>query len=446
MRKNRYSQFIAFAFAVGFVSFSPAVFAQDSRNLSLEEAIQLSLQNNKQLKLSNAKVKEATASLHEAKDNRLPDLKASGSFLRINNPTIDLKVKLGSGSGGPPPTVNQVTYGMISASLPLFSGLRIHCGIESAKYLEQASKLDAENDREEVIQNTIAAYSNLYKANEAVEMMKQNLRESKQRVEDFTNLEKNGLLARNDLLKAELQQSNIELSLLDAENNQNITYINMNLMLGLPERTALVADSSGFQNLSDAGTAIDWEQQAFQNRRDMASLSARARAANMNIKATKGEYFPGLALSGGYIALDVPNFITVTNALNGGIGLQYSISSLWKTPAKVAQARARFEEVEANKDILADAIRIQVNQAYENYLSSQKKIIVYAKAVEQAEENYRITKNKYTNNLATTTDLLDADVAQLQARLNYTFSKADALVTYKKLQQAAGVLNNNQKK
>jgi outer membrane protein TolC len=66
---------------------------------------------------------------------------------------------------------------------------------------------------------------------------------------------------------------------------------------------------------------------------------------------------------------------------------------------------------------------------------------VYKKAVDQANENYRITKDKFDNSLVTTTDLLEADVAQLQAQLSSLLSKADALVAYKKLQQTAGVLS-----
>jgi len=86
--------------------------------------------------------------------------------------------------------------------------------------------------------------------------------------------------------------------------------------------------------------------------------------------------------------------------------------------------------------------RLQVNQAYQNYLSSIKKIEVYQTAVAQAEENYKIVNNKFTNALATTTDLLDADVARLQARLNASFAKADASVAYSKLLQTAGQLTN----
>ena len=61
---------------------------------------------------------------------------------------------------------------------------------------------------------------------------------------------------------------------------------------------------------------------------------------------------------------------------------------------------------------------------------------------EQARENYRIVKNKFDNSLATTTELLEADVAQLQATLSYTLARADAFVAYNKLLQTAGLLNN----
>ena len=93
--------------------------------------------------------------------------------------------------------------------------------------------------------------------------------------------------------------------------------------------------------------------------------------------------------------------------------------------------------------MLTDQVHLQINQAYQNYLLSMKKIEVYNVAIEQATENYRITQNKYNNSLVTTTDLLDADVAQLQAKLNYSFAKVDAVVAFKKLQQAAGILLNN---
>ncbi len=416
--------------------------AQKSRTITLNDAIQMSIKNSGQLKIANEKVNEAIAASKEAWNNHLPDGKITGSYMRLDNPKIDLKLKTGSsGSSGSMPKVNDVLYGMANLSLPVFSGLRIKYGVESAKYLEQATKLDAENNKEEVTMNTINAYNNLYKAWRTVGLVKENLLREQQRVTDFTNLEKNGLMARNDLLKAQLQQSNVELALLDAENNFKIATINMNLTVGLPEDTELTPDSTSLMSSTDPGSVVQWEQTALQNRKDISALTFRERASTTAIRSVKGEYYPGLALTGGYIAADVPNVLVLTNALNIGVGVQYNIGSIWKTGAKIQAANARLHEVQAMEGMLSDQIRIEINHAYQQYLLAERKITVYQKAVEQANENYRITRNKFDNSLVTTTDLLDADVAQLQAQMNYTLSKTDAFVAYKKLQQTAGVLN-----
>jgi len=445
MKANKFTALLAFAVA----GFSLQLGAQETRQLSLQEAIDLSVKNNKQIKLNVARIQEATASLKSARSNALPDFSISGSYLRVAKPTIDLKVKLGGSEGSSdtttassqPTNVNQAMYGIANLSLPLFAGFKIQAGIESAKYLEQAAKLDADQNREDVILNTIAAYSNLYKAREAVDLVKESLKGAKQRSTDFSNLEKNGLLARNDLLKAQLQESNFELSLLDAESNVRIATVNMDLMLGLPEETLLIPDNASFNKTAeDAKPLTQWESDALQNRKDIAALASREKAANAYIKYAKSDYYPALALTGGYVAAYIPNFLTISNALNGGVGLSYKPSSLWKNGSKVAEAKSRLLQVQINQMALDDQIRMQINQYYQSYILSLRKIEVYEKAVAQSEENYRITNNKYNNSLANTTDLLDADVAQLQARLNFAYSKADAAVSYKKLQQIAGLL------
>ncbi len=399
-----------------FIVTSSKAIAQDKRPLTLKEAIDLSIKNSKALKNSQARIEEATASLKEAVERKLPDVKASGSYLRLNTPTVDLKLKpsggSGSGSSQEQGKVSQAAYGMVNASLPIYAGLRIKYGIESSRYLEQAARLDADNEREEVILNTIDAYNNLYKSKAAVDLVRENLESARQRVKQFANLEKNGVLARNDYLKAELQASNTELSLLDAENNWKLANINMNLMLGLPENTELTIDSASLNQTTNLKNVEEYVQLGLQNRKDLSALSLRRKAASTGIKAAEGEKYPSLALTGGYVALDIPNALTVLNAVNIGVGVQYNLSSLWKNNSKVEQARARERQVAANEESLTDAIRLQVNQAYQNYLSSQKKIDVYNTAVTQATENYKIVRNKYENGLATVTDLLDADVAQ----------------------------------
>ena len=427
-----------------FLLFAGNASAQNSRTITLKEAVDLTLANSKSLKNDSSKIIEASTAITEARERRLPDASITGAglFLPVK-PGIDLKTGSNNNSNSEPPRVSEAFYGIASVSLPLYTAGKLKYGIESAKFLEQAVKLDADNDRSLVILNSINACINLYKAHQAITLVKENLETSQQRVKDLTNLEKNGLLARNDLLKAELQTSNIELSLLDAQSNYKIACVNMNLMMGLPEQTELIPDRAGLALPTAIKTLEEYEQDALKGRKDIEALSFRKKAAALGIKNARSNYYPSIALTGGYIAADIPKFLTITNAINIGVGVKYDLSSLWKTKTKIQQAQLKVDQLQISESMLDDNIRLQINQAYQAYLVSEKKIQVYEKAVLQAEENYRITKNKYDNSLATTTDLLDADVAQLQTKLNLTNASADAVVAYNKLLQTAGILNNN---
>src|SRR5213592_4077347 len=111
---------------IAFSLLSAQIQAQE-KTLGLNEAIDLSIQNSKQLKNSQAKIDEATAALKEAVEKRLPDAKASASYLRFNSPNVDLKMKPASGSGGGStsaevPKMNQAGYGLINLSLPIYTG------------------------------------------------------------------------------------------------------------------------------------------------------------------------------------------------------------------------------------------------------------------------------------------------------------------------------------
>jgi len=428
-------------FTLTLLSLQPLL-AQQSRTLTLKEAIDLSIANSKQLKLNEAKILEASASIKEAEEKRLPEAGISGSYLYLPiKPNIDLKSSSGNSNNGSP-SVSQAVYGIASVSVTVFNNGKLKYGIESAQYLQQALKLDADNDRTAVIMNTISACINLFKAREAIALVKENLEQSNQRVKDLSNLEKNGLLARNDLLKAELQSSNIELTLLDAESNYRLACVNMDLMIGLPEQTELIPDRNGLAMPESVKTIEEYEQDALQNRNDVAAIAIRKKAADVNIKTIKTDYYPSIALTGGYIAADIPKFLSITNAVNIGVGVKYNLSSLWKTKSKLQGAEARIKQIQASQEILGDNIRLQINQAYQNYIVSRKKIEVLEKSVIQATENYRITKNKYDNSLATTTELLDADVALLQSKLSVTNAKADSFLAYNKILYAAGLLKN----
>lgn len=415
--------------------------AQESKTLTLDEAIELGLKNSKQLKLSQAKIDEAVAATKQASEARLPDASISGSYLRLTKPNVNIKGFGSDSSGGfSSPTISQALYGSANVSLPIYAGSKIKYGIESAKYLEQATRLDAEHDKEAVTLNIIAAYINLYKASASAKVVEENLQQSRLRDSNFASLERNGLLARNDMLRAQLQTSNFELALVDAQNSIQLATVNMNILLGLPESTKLMVDSAGIARPGTLLSIEAYEQSADTGRNDVQALNYRSKAADAAVKIAKGDYYPSLALTGGYVAADIPKFLTITNAVTFGLGVKYDIGSLWKTKSKVQQAQAQAQQLQINRDMITDNIHLAINQAYQTYLTDIKKIEVNNKAVVQANENYRISKNKYDNSLLLLTDLLDANVEQLRANLDLEVSKADAVLDYYTLLQTAGLL------
>ncbi|MCQ4034700.1 TolC family protein [Kaistella montana] len=435
--KNIYNSVIALTFLAAGITIS----AQEKKSLSLDEAVRLGILNSKNLKIDQTKIEQATANYLEAKNNKLPSLSASASALALANANVDLKVA--QSSGGNSPKANSAFFGNISASMPIFAGGRIKYGIQSAEYLIEASKLSSENDKVAIAYNISQAYNNLFKASQAIKVLEENLTASQKRDESFQKLENNGIIARNDKLKANLQTSNIELQLLDAQNNYNIANINMDLLLGLPETTEIVIDENYISELSANESVSYYLNQAIANRKDLQAIDYQLKAANLGVKAAKAETLPTIALTGGYVAAEIPKILTVTNAANIGIGIKYNIDNLWKKNSSLMNAQAQEKQLIATNELLNDQIKLEINKDFQNAEFAKKKIAVYEKAADQANENYRVTKNKFNNGLATITELLDADAAQISANVNVVNAKADAALAYRKLLQSSGILTAN---
>lgn len=428
---------IALSLFVGFANIN----AQEKKQLTLDEAVQLGIQNSKNLKIDAAKIEEATADLLEAKNKQLPELKVSGSYMYLpTKPTIDLKLSTGSGSGTESPSVHQVAYGSANLSVPIYSGGRIKYGIQSAKYLVEASKFNTENDKVAIAYNVAQAYNNLFKANQSIKVLEENLTASQKRDDTFLKLENNGVIARNDRLKANLQTSNIELQLLEAKNNYSIANINMDLLLGLADNTEIEVDQNYIDQTQDVKPVAYYVNEARENRKDLQALDQQRKAAQLGSKSAKAENLPSIAFTGGYIAADIPKFLTIYNAVNVGVGVSYNLSNIWKENSSLRQSQAREKQLEATNELLNDNIKLDVNREYQNTDYSKQRIAVFEKSAAQANENYRITKNKFDNGLATMTELLDADAAQISANVGVINAKADAALAYRKLLQTTGTL------
>ncbi len=414
-------------------------YTQERKTLSLKEAISIATTKSNEANFANLKVATSKLEMETIKNNQYPSLKVSGQFLQLTNANVDSNLGNASNGASSSIKVSQLMLGQANVSMPLFNGFKIKNSISASQNLYKSETASSQHTKEELAIYVVELFAKLYQSQETATLIEENLKSAQQRTKDFSAMVDNGLLARNDLLKAQLQESNIQLSLDSAHKNESVINYQLVTLLQLPEDTKIVIDIETIKNDMVKNKSLVAEA----NRSDLEALSYQQKASENGIKIAKSGYYPSLALVGGYIAFDLKDVMTVSNAMNIGVGLSYDLASIFKNGKEVKLAKSKSEQTKTAVAILTDKIKEETQQAQENYKLSMKQNVVYTQAVEQATENFRIVKDKYDNSLSTTNDLLEADVQQLQTKINLALSQADIALKYYQLQFAEGKLINS---
>lgn len=417
------------------------VAAQD-RTITLEEALKLGLENSKTLKLSQSRIDQAVSRFEQAKDRSLPTGSASFGYNRAQIPAN--KLNFGEESLSLPTSANAY-LGTLSLNQVIWAGNKLRYARESTTLLTEVARLDAVNDKDQIAYNIINAYYNLYKVLQSKNVVNQNLNTIDAQIKQSQRFFEQGLVTKNDVLRFQLQRSNIELNGIDLENNRRIINYNMNILLGLPENTELniaqitEADRSAMPLAAYLDTAMS-------NRPEFKQFDLRARVADIDIKNIRANTTPTLSASGSayYVGTSVNpipksgNFIT---PISIGITLGWDFGSLWTNKNKINEAKLQREEVVINRGITMDNVKNEVNQSYQNYRMALDKINLLQTSIAQASENNRILESKYRSNISSATDRADAQTLLYQAEINLELAKADAGLAYYTLLKSTGKLN-----
>lgn len=414
------------------------VTAQEKTHLKLEDAVQLAWTKSNEILLATNKVAIKKYELQASKNSQYPDVKLSGQYQRLTNANIDFKANP-NGGGFASGSVDQLMLGQVTASFPVFSGFKIQNNIDLHDYLYLAETANSAQSKEEIALKVVNHYASLYKAQKTIEILKENQKRAKQRVVDFIDLEKNGIIPRNDLLKSQLQVSKIQLAIDEATNNLNIVNFYLVNLLKLNANTQIEIKENDFVTFQMNSLPSN-DESALQNRKDLEVLRLQGKASQYNVKISRSFYYPSITILSGYTALDLHNVVTVQNAMNIGVGISYDLTSLLKNGVLVKVAESKAMEVQNTEAILTDYIKVQVQKAIEEYQLAIKQDIVYAEVIDQASENYRIVKDKYDNGLSNTNDLLEAEVDQLTAKINKALGKANIIQKYYELLYVNGQL------
>jgi outer membrane protein len=441
--------FILLCFAIAIPLGSAS--AQRKISLTIEQALQTGKEYNKTLHMSRFKKDAAEAKAAETRTLALPTLRVSGVYTRLSDvpPQAIILPANAFGPGFPPADVSMTMSPTIlnnytlraTLQQPLWTGGKISGAIDAAEYNAQAAREDQRKDEADVVLSIQITYWGLYRAIQFRRFVEDNVAQIRAHVTDAENLRNQGVITDNDVMKVRVQLSDALVRKIDAENAATMAAYALNNVIGLPIQTEVELASSVDErdrswNESDALVA-----RALEQRPEVLGMNARVQAGEAGITAARGGWWPQIALAANYNYLR-PNtrFFPVKDEFKDTWDLSLSVSfDIWNwrlASHQTSQAQAQLAQVREGLAAMKDGITLEVLQSRLAIRKAKERIAVSREGLRQAEENYRVTKDKFSQGLVLNSDLLDAELALLQSRLTLTQSLVEYEIAIAQLTKA----------
>ena len=434
---------ISYLFLIICVSFSGALFAQKNleKKITIAELFSLTLENNPTLSVSKANVKIAEQDVKVARNMQLPDLNISANALYIGDATILDKDFSNATKVDMPHFGN--TYSLEATQL-IWKGNIVRNTIQVKSLQEDLASLSYRSNEQNIKLLALGYYLDLSKLQNQADVYRQNIALAQQRMENIDRFYGQGMVTRNDVIRGELQISNLNLTLQVIENNIQILNKQLTVAMGLPQETQIIADDSALREHREM-SLLEINQNDVQSHPSLLMARKSVEIYETSEKITKSERMPALVAFAGNslqrpITTSSPVLDMYSNGWNVGLSLSYDIGSLYKTSKEIRLNKYEVERAEAQAYETEKMIGVAVNAAYIKYNETITQNKTLEKNRELADENYRIMESKYNNQLAILLDMIDASNAKLEAELQYTNSDINIIFAYYKLLKESGKL------
>lgn len=424
-----------------------SVQAQQTKRLTLQEAIDLGMDYNKQLKISQSRSDITSTKYKQELGQLAPAISINSSV--THNSTNIAEISIPGGVFGPQPglinaTLQNYYLNSLNVSQVVFAGLRGWHRLKIDKEQMRAANFDLEADKQTVRNNIILSYYNLYKLTESKKVVAANIKVMEQRLKDAQNLQTVGMGLKNDVLQVQVNLSTLQQSAAEIQSAIDVSNYNMAILLGLPETTVIELVNDGLLSAKpDFNFSVEL-QNALLKRPEVKAADLRMDISHKALKIARGLYSP--VISGGFdFYYNNPNqrvFIVHSpefdHSWDIGVKLSWNITGLFTNQFQTKEAKLNMQQTQAQHEQLNDNIKMEVNSNYSAYMLALDKIKLSQTSVDQATENQRMTKDQYSNGVRNITDLLNADNLAITTQINLLNARIDAEIAYAKLLKATG--------
>lgn len=426
----------------------------NEKTFTVKESIKIALSKSKNLLIARSKIDESYYGLGISKTTFLPKLSTVFNYTRLDEapffPTSRF-ARLGMGGGQIPPEdlPKKITVGdynnyaaALSIRQPIYTGGKIINSYKIAELETEVAETNLQKSENELIYDVENAYWNVVKAQEFRKVSEDAVKQVNAHMKDLENMYQVGMITENDLLRTKVQLSNAELALIRATNGVKLTKIAFCNTLGIPLDTEVeLVDKLKPESIPEIDLK-DITARAHSHRPEVKSMQTNIRIAKKAVDISRAGYLPNIHLSAdyGYRRPDREYNRDFYGSWAVSLLFQFNIFDWGETSFRISEARNRLNQVEIAKSKLEDGITLEVTQNYLKLLEAKEKIEMSRVNVQQAEENYRVTDEKFKEGMTTNTELLDANTLLTQAKTEYISALADYKVAIAGLKKSTGEL------
>ena len=412
--------------------------------MTVDELFQLVESNSKTLQETKTSVEFATMGIESARAQRLPDVNATLSASYNGNVVVMDRDFTDVHGYSAPHLGNSFA---LEAQQVVYAGGAIDAGIRMAE-LRRDLALNAHRSTLHAQRfMALGQYLDLFKVLNRMQVYERNMELTARLIADIQAKHEQGMALRNDVTRYELQMEQLRLGLRQLKDQQAVLNHQLCNTLGLQETPSLLPQlGEALATPPSVGMGLDeWQQAALSSSPLMEQTQLSTAVAQQQLRLAKSELLPKIALVAannfsGPFTYDLPPLDKNINYWYVGLGVKYSLSSLFKSNKKVRQAEIGITRSQDAQAVAAEQLNNQVQQAYTLYEQSFVTLDTQRKSVELAQQNYQVVNDRYLNQLALITDMLDASNILLNAELQEVDARVNIVYAYYKMKYIAGIL------
>ena len=423
--------------------------ASKKENMTISQLFQKVEDNSKSLRTSLSGVEAAHLGIESAKSKKLPDLDASLSFSYIGNALITDRNFSNVHGLKSPHFGNNFAF---QAQQVVYAGGAINAGIKLAELGKQQAEVGVKLTRQQIRFIALGQYLDLYKIDNRIKVYEKNIELTRQLIDDIKEKQTHGMALKNDITRYELQMESLKLGLTALRNNRSILNHQLCNTLGMNQGNQMNQGSLEIQIIPDATIADKtygkegeayWQTVGTLNSPLLEQSSNAIRIAEQKEKIAKSDLLPKVAFVAadnfdGPILFELPPVDKNLNVWYVGVGVKYSLSSLFKSNKRIKQAAVETRQAKEAHAVQAEQLNNNVQAAYVQYQQTYVELETQRKSVELAQQNYDVMNARYLSQLALVTDMVEASNLKLNAELSEVDARINIVYAYYRMKYVAG--------